>query len=368
MKTEFVIVGGGLSGLYTAYLLEQQGKDYILLEGRTRLGGRIYTEDKFDMGPSWFWPDMHPRITKLINELNLPVFPQHDKGAFLFDKYQNQAPLRYESGYAGSPQSMRVAGGLQQVTDGIADKLTNKNIICNAIVTQVTHHAANDKTQQDSHSIITVDVDGTQQIIQTRQVIFAMPLRLLANSIVFSPALPTKIQSKFNKTATWMAAHAKFFAIYDTPFWRKTGLSGSASSQIGPLAEIHDASTFDGKGALFGFVGVDAHTRQSAGEEHIKTLAVQQLVRIYGKQAANPIDVKLVDWSQETMTATNADKNAPSAHPHYGLRDMQSALPSVYRQGWYFAGTEAAEENGGYIEGALEAAEAVNSRILSSIS
>jgi monoamine oxidase len=365
MKTEFVIIGGGLSGLYAAYLLEQQGKDYILLEGRNRLGGRIYTEDQFDMGPSWFWPDMHPRITQLIDELHLPVFPQHDKGAFLFDKYENKAPLRYESGYAGSPQSMRVAGGMQTVVDGVISKLSSERIICNAKVTHVEHQS----TTQDSYSIVTANINGESQTIQARQVIFAMPLRLLASSIKFNPALPKQVQNKFASTATWMAAHAKFFAIYDTPFWRKTGLSGSASSQIGPLAEIHDASTIDcdssndGAGALFGFVGIDAHTRQSAGNELIKSLAVKQLVRIYGEQAANPIDVKLIDWSQESMTATDADKNAPNSHPHYGLRNIQSTLVPVYQQGWYFAGTETAEENGGYIEGALEAAEMVMKQI-----
>ena len=359
MKTEFVIIGGGLSGLYTAYLLEQLGKEYILLEGRARLGGRIYTEDKFDMGPSWFWPDMHPRITQLIDDLHLSVFPQHDKGAFLFDKHENKPPLRYESGYASSPQSMRVAGGMQTVVNGIKAKLTKERLICNAKVSHVEHNAE----KQDSHSIVTADIDGATQTIQTRQVIFAMPLRLLENSITFTPALPIKVQRKFASTATWMAAHAKFFAIYETPFWRKTGLSGSASSQVGPLAEIHDASTFDGTGALFGFVGVDAHTRRSAGNELIKSLAVKQLVRIYGEQAAQPIDVKLIDWSQESMTATDADKNAPNGHPQYSLRDIQSALAPVYQQAWYFAGTEAAEEHGGYIEGALEAAEAVITRI-----
>ena len=31
------IIGGGLSGLYAAFLLEQRGIDYILLEARDRL-------------------------------------------------------------------------------------------------------------------------------------------------------------------------------------------------------------------------------------------------------------------------------------------------------------------------------------------
>jgi monoamine oxidase len=40
--TRIGILGGGLSGLYAAFLLEQKGiKDYVLLEARDNLGGRI---------------------------------------------------------------------------------------------------------------------------------------------------------------------------------------------------------------------------------------------------------------------------------------------------------------------------------------
>ncbi|WP_322348888.1 FAD/NAD(P)-binding protein [Photobacterium frigidiphilum] len=99
MKTDFIIVGAGLSGLYAALQLERLGKDYVLVEGRDRVGGRIYSEpvttlksthfdadlNRFDMGPSWFWPSMHPRITQLIDDLLLPVFPQYAEGAYMFD-------------------------------------------------------------------------------------------------------------------------------------------------------------------------------------------------------------------------------------------------------------------------------------------
>ena len=55
-----LIIGGGLSGLALAEALEAQGRKYLLLEARTRFGGRIKTEHHgagyFDMGPAWFWP------------------------------------------------------------------------------------------------------------------------------------------------------------------------------------------------------------------------------------------------------------------------------------------------------------------------
>ncbi len=38
-----IVVGAGLSGLHAANLLQEQGLDVLVLEGRNRLGGRVYT-------------------------------------------------------------------------------------------------------------------------------------------------------------------------------------------------------------------------------------------------------------------------------------------------------------------------------------
>ena len=42
---EIIVIGAGLSGLYTAMLLTQAGKDVLVLEGSGRIGGRLYTID-----------------------------------------------------------------------------------------------------------------------------------------------------------------------------------------------------------------------------------------------------------------------------------------------------------------------------------
>ncbi|WP_122032257.1 FAD-dependent oxidoreductase [Aliivibrio sp. EL58] len=368
MKTKHLIVGAGLSGLYTAYRLEKMGKDYLLLDARERVGGRILSSsitglelptsplNTVDMGPSWFWPQMHPRITQLIDDLMLPIFPQYSQGAYLLENQSNSAPIRYESGFEQSPTSMRIAGGMQCLVDTLLAALPSHKVQLSRKVTHVEYHEKNQST-------VTINHNNKQESIEAEQVIFALPLRLLAESISFTPALPYELTQRFSATTTWMAAHAKFFAIYESPFWREEGLSGSASSRVGPLVEIHDASTFEGVGALFGFVGIDAATRAKAGEALIKQAAIEQLTRIFGSKASTPIDIKLLDWSQETLTATEADHQAPSTHPHYGLPASAKALNKFH---WYFAGTEAAQENGGYLEGALEAADVVLSSLSNS--
>ncbi len=42
MDTEFIILGGGISGLYLGLLLQDEGKDFMVLEGSPRIGGRLY--------------------------------------------------------------------------------------------------------------------------------------------------------------------------------------------------------------------------------------------------------------------------------------------------------------------------------------
>lgn len=42
-RHDVIVIGAGLSGLNAALLLEEQGADVLVLEGRARVGGRVYT-------------------------------------------------------------------------------------------------------------------------------------------------------------------------------------------------------------------------------------------------------------------------------------------------------------------------------------
>src|SRR3546814_12621840 len=103
MRTDVAIVGGGLAGLVAARSLHQAGTEFILLEARERLGGRLLSagtdgepsDDGFDLGTSWFWPDMQPGLDALVLELGLALFTPPDDGDNILSLLSEPAPQSY---------------------------------------------------------------------------------------------------------------------------------------------------------------------------------------------------------------------------------------------------------------------------------
>ena len=340
MKT--LIVGGGLSGLALAERLEKQGRDYLLVEARPRFGGRIMThrlnEAYFDMGPAWFWPGQ-PRIASLIDRLGLKKFDQFADGDLIFEDEQGQ--VQRGQGYSSMQGSWRLEGGLAALTDALANLVPDHRKRLNAPAIKMSL----------SGGQCTTTLANGEQVISD-QVVLAIPPRVAAE-IVFSPALPANAIQAMTGIATWMAGQAKAVAVYETPFWRTQGLSGDAMSRKGPMVEIHDASPFvSGPYGLFGFIGVPPQAR--ADEQLLRQALHAQLERLFGPEAATPQKLYVKDWAFDPYTATEADKAPLYAHPTYGL---PKAMTNLWNGKLHFAGTEVAPAFGGYIEGALEAAE-----------
>lgn len=340
MKT--LIVGGGLSGLAVANSLETQGLDYMLVEARSRFGGRIKTEHVdagyFDMGPAWFWPNQ-PRIAVLIDRLGLEKFDQFSDGILTVEDEKGQ--VQRGRGYASMEGSWRLTGGLGALTDALASKIPDTRKRLNAPISSLK------KTKEGA----TATLDNGEEILAD-QVILALPPRV-ADKIEFNPPLPANATKAMQGIPTWMAGQAKAVAVYDTPFWRDAGLSGDAMSRHGPMVEIHDASpAIGGPFALFGFIGVPAQNRSD--EQALRHHILAQLGRLFGDQAAAPTSLFLKDWAFDPFTSTQADLAPLYAHPTYG---MPQALRGLWDDTLHFAGTEVAPEFGGFIEGALEAAE-----------
>ena len=322
---EVCIIGAGLSGLALASALRADGRHVTVLEARDRPGGRVLSQSGHDLGPSWIWPQNH-RILALLDRLGLRHFPQHATGRLVFE--DAVGAVRRDLDFATMGGALHVEGGLARVTDALAADVGESLRLGNPV-----REVAEDTTG--------VTISTADDTIRAARVVLALPPRLAAALGVTVPDVPT-----------WMAGQAKLLvASYPTPFWRAEGLNGDAISHHGPLAEIHDASPADaGTGALFGFAHPGA-ARQSG----FRDAALAQLGRLFGSEAGTPDAVIVKDWSTDPDTATPADQIPPAGHPAYRAVSPTERL--------IFAGSEAAPEDGGFLEGALAAAEAAHAHL-----
>lgn len=360
--TRIAIVGAGLSGLYAAYLLQCQGiSDFVVLEARDELGGRIAsisaegqavqhsstnsTFDRFDLGPTWFWPGYQEELDQLVDALGLERFVQFEAGDMVVER-SYEGPAVRTRGYVNSPPSMRLVGGMGALIEALLRRVNPQKIASGQTVRRLRRHDAH--VEVECHA-----ANGVVTTWQAEHVLLALPPRLLESAIDFEPALPAELARQWRATATWMAPHAKYIAIYDTPFWRDQGLSGEARSMRGPLGEIHDASMPGGSSALFGFIGVPASTRSKIPDQMLRELCREQLTRMFGPAAAKPKAEFIKDWAHDPYTATSADVNAISQH---------AAAPSASASSGPWSGcltgiaSEWSPQFPGYLAGAVEAA------------
>src|SRR6185437_14265801 len=136
-SARIAIVGAGLSGLYAACLLGRHGfQDYVMLEARDAPGGRVAslsapgqatTEtakaiDRFDLGPTWFWPGYQRELRHLVNALGLEEFEQFETGDMMMERSREEPPARVR-GYGNSPTPVRLIGGMGALIDALHRRL-----------------------------------------------------------------------------------------------------------------------------------------------------------------------------------------------------------------------------------------------------
>lgn len=77
VKKKVVIIGAGFAGLAAAYQLKKKNIDFIVLEARNRIGGRVFTHEispglNIELGAEWVG-NSHTRIQEMCNEFSLDL-------------------------------------------------------------------------------------------------------------------------------------------------------------------------------------------------------------------------------------------------------------------------------------------------------
>jgi monoamine oxidase len=353
---DVIVVGGGLTGLTAATLLRQAGHSIIILEAAARVGGRILsmrepTSNQYlgDLGPTWVWPKAQPLVARWLARLNVETVRQFDDGEVIIDQAAGVQPVRYR--LPGMNGSHRIAGGTESIIGRFAELLSEHFIRTRTRVKAISIGEAKVEVVTDN---------AEWPILRARRVVIAIPLRVAAASVTWSPPLDIRVVRAMEATPTWMAAQAKAVVVYARPFWRARGLSGRIASRVGPLMEAHDHSGLEGTpAAIFGFIGWPHQLRRTRGTE-LRDAILQQLVRCFGEGARNFVQFQVEDWAQNALVCAPKDLSNPPQHP--------GPAPAILRQAHgdgqiFFAVAELSTLSPGLIEGAFDVGSDVAKRV-----
>jgi monoamine oxidase len=192
------------------------------------------------------------------------------------------------TGTTGGLQQDRFVGGSALIAERVASKLAER-VVLDAPVRAMTERAGR------------LDVDTDSGRVEARFAIIAAPPALAAR-IHFDPPLPGIRDQALQRLP--MGSVIKVVAIYEQPFWRERNLNGQAIMMQGPLASTFDDTPPEGSpGVMLAFSpGARSWEFAKLSIAERRQIVIDQFVRLFGPQAAQPIEYLEKDWTADPWT------------------------------------------------------------------
>lgn len=278
----------------------------------------------------------------------------------------------------------RVVGGMQSVSLKLADFLGD-DVILDSPVRQI-NWATPDESTADALNNVSADVRNgvlnngasdevtvyaDQVMVKANNAVLAVPPNLY-HRIQYVPALPREQMIAHQHIS--MGLVIKVHAIYDKPFWREKGLSGTGFGGGHVVQEVYDNTNYgpnfandnageDPHGVLVSFIS-DLHAERmwSLSEEERKHEILSELAAYLGEETMHPIAFYLSDMAAEEWTrgayATSYDLGGLSRWGH-----LQNEPTGPI----YYACSDIAAEGYQHVDGAIRQGEIAAKSILAQL-
>lgn len=253
-------------------------------------------------------------------------------------------------GTDGGAQQDRLEGGSQRLAIAMAEELGAEQVRLGSPVRLI-------EQGDDGVNVHAYAGDSGVSVRASRAIVAVPPT--LAGRIAYDPPLPA-LRDQLTQRMP-QGSVIKTMAIYEEPFWRREGLSGQGTSDVGPARVTFDNSPPDGSpGVLLGFLEgrFARHWATRPGAERREAILAGH-ARLFGAQAARPVDFVERIWAEEEWTrGCYGCLMTTGGWTEYG----RALRVPVGRLHW--AGAETATVWNGYMDGAVSSGERAAAEVL----
>ena len=419
-RTDVVIVGAGFTGLSAALDLQRAGIDFLVLEARERVGGRVEARpnglgELIDSGGQFLCEDM-PELMALARARGKTFVETYIEGEFITHPWMSveEAEQTYQVAMAirermngiepddPSIAGLTVATWLERQEDTPDAKAAFRSMIeglwCLAldrvplwylidndrrITNEVfelqyflreTMQSLADDLAGDLGERLRLDeavtrIERRQQgvrivsargVIEAGAALVALPPATAAK-LDFAPGLPAELAQALS---TWESgAVIKILVRYASPFWRERDLCGMVMWRDQPGLFACDASQDADHAALVVFVGGPLALRwHPLDDAALRAEITARLVEALGPRAAEIIDFSSRDWTHDRWSGGAYSDLIVDVTARHAEQAILTGAPPVY-----FAASEVSPSFPGYVEGAIVAGRIAAGKIQSAI-